>query len=276
MIRVFPRKTKATPTGSGVYLTGPPMFPLKDRQVWVSCTFTDDKGRAEALASQWRDQGYEVMTGGPAYGDSGGEFVPGRFLKKGWVITSRGCNNDCKRCTVHDREGSIRELPIVEGYNVADNNLLQCSEKHIRAVFAMLKRQKQQALFTGGLDTRELKQWHVDLLLDLNPKKIYFAYDHPGELEPLKEALELLRKSGYLMSRSKISCYVLIGYEGDTLSDAKKRCQTVKDLGVTPFAMLYYKEEPQTNSDWLKLQKLWCRPDRIYLNKKDERLLSKG
>ncbi len=177
MIRVFPRKTKATPTGAGVYLTGPPMFKLKERKVWVSCTFTDDRGRAEALAEQWRMKGYEVMIGGPAYDDSGSEFIPGIFLKRGWVITSRGCNNDCSYCTVHTREGSIRELPITEGWNVADNNLLQCSEKHIRAVFKMLKRQPQQALFTGGLDASELKAWHVDLLLGLNPKKIYFAYD---------------------------------------------------------------------------------------------------
>lgn len=264
MIRVFPRKTKATPTGSDIYFTGPPAFKLKERQVWVSCTFTDDRGRAEALGQQWRDQGYEVMVGGPAYGDSGGEFIPGVFLKRGWVITSRGCDNNCSYCTVHDREGSIRELPITEGFNVADNNLLQCSENHIRKVFKMLKRQPQQAIFSGGLDTNELKAWHVDLLCDLNPRTIYFAYDKPSGLELLEEALKLLRESGYLMSRNKIACYVLIGYSGDTINDAIKRLELIKSMDICPFAMLYYNQKKQTNSDWLKLVNYWARPARIY------------
>ena len=88
MIRVFPRKTNATPCDDKVYFTGPPLVPLEDREVHVSCTFTWDKPRAEFLAEQWRTQGYDVEIGGPAYGDSGGEFVPGRYVKRGYTISS--------------------------------------------------------------------------------------------------------------------------------------------------------------------------------------------
>ena len=40
------------------------------------------------------------------------------------------------------REGNLRELPITSGHIVLDDNLLACSEKHIRSVFDMLKLKK--------------------------------------------------------------------------------------------------------------------------------------
>lgn len=49
------------------------------------------------------------------------------------------------------------ELPITDGYNVLDDNLLACSEKHIHDVFDMLKRQKEKPIFTGGIEAKILK-----------------------------------------------------------------------------------------------------------------------
>ena len=142
MIRVFPRRTNATPDDGQAYVNKVPspqnLWDEPKGEVHVSCTFTWDIPAAEKQADKWRMLGYDVKLGGPAYDDAGGDFVPGRYLKKGYVITSRGCNNKCWFCLTHKREGSIRELPITDGWNVQDNNLLQCSEKHIRAVFAML------------------------------------------------------------------------------------------------------------------------------------------
>jgi hypothetical protein len=40
------------------------------------------------------------------------------------------------------REGPVRELPVCEGANILDDNLLACSEAHIRKVFQMLEGQK--------------------------------------------------------------------------------------------------------------------------------------
>ncbi|MDR2972312.1 MAG: hypothetical protein LBU83_10345, partial [Bacteroidales bacterium] len=101
--------------------------------------------------------------GGAAMGDSGGDFVPGMYLKHGHVITSRGCikERNCWFCSVWSREGEIRELPITNGWIINDSNILACSEKHIRAVFEMLSRQPKRPVFSGGLDSRLLKEWHV-------------------------------------------------------------------------------------------------------------------
>jgi len=91
--------------------------------------------------------------------------------------------------------GPLHELPITEGYNVLDDNLLACSEGHIRAVFDMLKRQPERAMLTGGLEAAQLcrKPWVVDLLREARVERMYFAYDTPDDYEPLVQAGKLLR-----------------------------------------------------------------------------------
>ncbi len=54
VIRVFPRKTSATPTDDGVRIgVGPGLFDQADR-VEISVTFTWDLPAAERLAREWR------------------------------------------------------------------------------------------------------------------------------------------------------------------------------------------------------------------------------
>lgn len=266
MIRVFPRKTKATPDDNQVFLNRTPGIPALwvecEEEIHISCTFTWDIPRAEVLAEKWLAMGYDVQLGGPAFDDPGGDFVPGRYLKKGYVITSRGCDNDCWFCLTHKREGGIRELPITDGWIVQDNNLLQCSEKHIRAVFAMLARQPEKAEFTGGLEAAILKEWHVHELTKLKPQSIYFAYDTPDDYGPLCVASKLLTDAGLLPDPGHhIGCYVLIGYPKDTFSAAEHRLNQVLALGLTPFAMLW--TDP-VHKDWQTFQKRWVRPAIIY------------
>lgn len=263
MIRVFPRKTESSPTDDKAFFGGPRLWKVDedDRDVKVSVVFTYDKPKAEFLAKQWDTAGYHVSVGGPAYDDRGEEFVPGRYLKKGLVITSRGCNSeDCWFCQVPEREGEIRELEIKNGYNLCDNNILQCSEKHIRAVFAMLNRQKQAVKLTGGLEAAVLEDWHVDLIAGLKPKPevIYFAYDIPDDLEPLIEAAKKMRAIG--LNNQRVGCYVLMGWPKDTIEKAQERLQMCVDLDMMPFAMLYAGQEPLRDPDWRKLQRNHAKP----------------
>ena len=126
-----------------------------------------------------------VLIGGPGVGMVGQDFTPGLYLKTGNVITSRGCPNRCWFCDVWRRDGDVRELPIHEGYNIRDDNLLACSDAHIHAVFAMLKQQKRRAIFSGGLEAARLKPWIAEALADLHPDRLHFAYDTPSDYGPL-------------------------------------------------------------------------------------------
>jgi hypothetical protein len=179
IIRVFPRRTKATPDDALAYF-GPPNQQAEADEIHVSVTFTYDKAWAEHLAEKWRHVA-PVKIGGVAYGDRGDEFVPGRYIKPGYIFTSRGCPRRCWFCSVWKRDSVPRLLPIIDGWNILDDNLLACPRDHVEAVFAMLRRQKRPVEFTGGLEALSLQDYQVDLLASLKPRPtMFFAYD-PGD-----------------------------------------------------------------------------------------------
>ena len=260
MIRVFPRRTKWTPTDELSFFGDPPLFRPSVQPVAVSCTFTWDIEESERLKRSWERFYPDVSVGGPAYNDRGSEFVPGRFVKDGVTITSRGCSKNCDWCLVPEREGWIRELGVYSGSNVADNNLLACSRMHIESVFNMLQKQREPIRFSGGIDAELLQQWHVDWLKAINLKFVWLSCDYPGAVSNIEKAADLLSD----FSIEKKRCYVLIGFKGEEIKAAEKRLKTVYQLGFLPFAMLYRSRETvkdiNWSEDWKNLQRKWCRP----------------
>ncbi|KKK96436.1 hypothetical protein LCGC14_2662800, partial [marine sediment metagenome] len=75
IIRVFPRRTKATPTDPLVYCGPPDLFAEAD-EIHISVAFTWDLPEAEKLVREWHNIAH-VKIGGPATGESGGDFVFG-------------------------------------------------------------------------------------------------------------------------------------------------------------------------------------------------------
>lgn len=145
--RVFPRRTSMTPTDELAFVDCPPpllAMPEID-EVHISVAFTWDMPKAERLAKEWAAVGVPIQMGGPAFNLPGGEFVPGLYVKEGATITSRGCPNHCWFCAVPKRERGLRELPIHDGWNILDDNILACSDEHVESVFQMLERQPRAA-----------------------------------------------------------------------------------------------------------------------------------
>lgn len=265
--RVFPRKTAMSPTDDLAFFGEPTLENIADcmkkgvEAVHISVTFTWDLKRAEDLYYAWQILGVPVEVGGPAFDDRMGDFTPGMYLKDGMLFTSRGCTKDCWFCSVpRCAHGEIKELPIYDGWNIMDDNILATSEKHFRAVCEMLKRQKQRAVFSGGLEPALLQQWQADLLREVNPARIYTAYDTKDDLEPLIEMGKKLQNAGFRHSAHSMRCYVLIGYDGDSFEDAEKRLNQTIEAGFVPYAMLYRGEDGAYSSEWRRFQREWCRP----------------
>lgn len=259
--RVFPRRTSATPDDALAFVGDPPgLFPPEVDAVHISVCWTWDLPEAERLAREWKEIA-PVEIGGPATGQRGDDFEPGRYVKKGYVITSRGCPNRCWFCTVWRREGdTIRELLVRDGWNVLDDNLLACSDRHIREVFAMLSKQDRAPEFTGGLEAARLKPWHVESLRAIHPKQLFFAYDGPEDREPLHEAGRMLLAGGFTRASHALRAYVLIGYPRDTFEDAEARLRECMGAGFLPMAMLYRDEKGDRDQQWMRFQKTWARP----------------
>lgn len=268
-IRVFPRKTNATPIDEGVRIAKTPsMFDEAD-EIHISVSFTWDLQYAEWLYNQWK---YVAPTdmGGAAITKNEGDFIPGKFLKAGNVITSRGCPNKCWFCSVWKRNPILKELEIKEGWIIQDDNLLACSDEHIKSVFKMLSQQKEKAVFTGGLEAKRMKSWIADELYKLKPSRIYFAYDTPDDYEPLVEARKILKESGFKDGSHDILAYVLIGYPRDTFEQAEERIMDTWKAGYFPYAMLYRDKNGEFKKEWRRFQRKWILPQIIATTLKNE------
>ena len=259
IIRVFPRKTNATPQDDNVRINTVPGFFDQADQVHISVLFTWDIPVAEILYNAWCHLAPTKMAG-PALGTIGQEFNPGMYLKNGYTITSRGCPNKCWFCSVWKREPELKELNIKPGYIIQDDNLLACSDAHIKAVFEMLKEQKNPAIFSGGIEAKLLKQWHVDLFTFIRLKNLFCAYDTPDDLEPLVQAGKMLKQANITYGNRKARCYVLIGYPRDTFEKAHKRINQAFRAGFFPFAMLYKNHKGEENKEWRRFQRQWANP----------------
>lgn len=258
LIRIFVRKTTATPVDENVIINRLPNLFDEADQIHISVTFTWDISRAEELYKKWRVVA-PVLMGGPAFNERGGEFTPGLYLKEGYTITSRGCHNKCWFCKVWKREITLSELQVKDGWNIVDDNLLACSEDHRHKVFEMLKRQKYKPKFTGGLEAKLMTMKIATELRELKPEIMYFAYDTPDDLLPLIQAGEMLREVGFGRSHH-LACYILIGFPNDTTERALIRIKQVIDAGFFPFAMLWRNENGDFKREWKQFQRQWANP----------------
>lgn len=273
VIRVFPRRTKATPDDALAYVGPPDMFAEAD-EVHVSVAFTWDIPRAEALAEEWRHVA-PVKIGGPAYEKDGQlyplEFEPGRYIKRGYTFSSRGCPRRCWFCSVWKRIPMATPLAVIHpGWNLLDDNFLACSESHVRSVFAMLRGQNRRVEFTGGLEALSLQDYQVDLLASLRPRPVMFwAYDPQDAFETLESAARRLLAAGFTRESHRLRCYVLVGYPRDTFDAATTRLAEMVRLGYTPMAMLWRPERAAEmryapGPEWRAFQRRWARPAIIH------------
>ena len=273
IIRIFPRRTKATPVDPLVFVGRPPFttwLPKDVEEIHVSCTFTWDKPYAAILAADWSQYYKRVQLGGPAYGSPAGEFTPGRYLAEGWTITSRGCPNSCSYCLVPEYEGELKTLEIKAGWNVQDNNLLACPPAHVDAVLDMLAQYPPWTVrFNGGLEPSRITPDLARRIADLRPRSVFLSFDGGKIIQAarLGIAVDRLYAAGMKPAQHYLACYVLVGYPGDKIDNALGRLDYVARLPAVPFPMFYRpatakkRREPK---DWAKALYRYRRPGRLY------------
>ena len=260
IIRVFPRKTSMTPTDTFSFVGDPPLFRPEADEVHISVTFTWDVIEGYRLQEAWREYYPIVKIGGPAIDGSNGVFIPGKYLKRGVTITSRGCLRKCSWCFVPTYEGKISLLPIRAGCSIQDNNILATPREHQQKVYSMLRKLNKPAKFSGGIDARLVDDWVVEQFRNIKIFAVFLAADTTQSLKSLAKAVELLSFLG--RNSNKIRCFVMIGYNGESITEAKERLQEVWDIGCLPFSQLYQPPEKRIAyaKEWRDLNRNWSRP----------------
>lgn len=262
IVRVFPTKTNMSPNDPLAFFGAPTMEAMaaEPEAVHISVTFSWDIPKVDELLRQWETLGVPVDVGGPAFGDRMSEsFTPGMYVKQGSTITSRGCPKECWFCDVgRCARGRVVELPVQDGWNILDDNILATSDSHFRAVIEMLRRQKRKAVFSGGLEPEYMTQEKAELLMSIKPETMYTAYDTLDDYEHLRAMSQMMHNAGLSWKSHQVKCYMLCGYPEDSFEAADKRANQIMELGFLPFAMLYRNESGERDKEWRKFQREWA------------------
>ena len=122
----------------------------------------------------------------------------------------------------------------------------------------MLDQQPRAAIFAGGIQSVLVDDWFAEQLRSHRTHSIFMAADTRASLKPLRRAVERLS----FLGRKRIRSFVLIGFNGESHSEAAERLEAVWEIGAMPFAQLYQPPDSYIDygRDWKALARKWSRP----------------
>lgn len=131
-----------------------------------------------------------------------------------------------------------------------DPNLLACSDHE--KILLELADSGATVDFNQGLDIRLVTNENLPLIDAVKTKRIHFAWDHAKQdlTENFRFYAENTRRKGYGCK----SVYVLTNYNSTQAEDLY-RIYTLRDLGYSPYLMIYDKEHAPHE---LKRMQRWC------------------
>ena len=158
---------------------------------------------------------------------------------------TRGCPRNCGFCVVGKKEGlcSKQVADLSEFWRgqkeikLLDPNLLACEDHE--DILKQLADSKASVDFTQGLDIRLVNSDNIALLNKIRTKVIHFAWDNPKQ--DLTDYFKLFSKHTNIKSERNKAVYVLTNYNS-TIDEDLYRIYTLRDLGYSPYVMIYQKE----------------------------------
>lgn len=158
---------------------------------------------------------------------------------------TRGCPRNCGFCIVGKKEGSIsfQTAELSEFYRnqneikLLDPNLLACREHE--KILEQLAGSKAYIDFTQGLDIRLINSDNIRILNKIKVKMLHFAWDDPKQ--DLTEYFRYFAENTVIKSYRNKSVYVLTNFNS-TIAEDLYRIYTLRDMGFSPYVMIYDKE----------------------------------
>jgi len=172
---------------------------------------------------------------------------------------SRGCPRGCAFCHVGSKEGKqaykAAELPEFwrgqKNIVLLDPNLLACREW--RDILRQLIDSHAWVDFSQGLDIRLMTEEKAELIKQVKTKNIHFAWDRYEDRDWILPKLKTFKELTKLDKR-KLSVYVLTNFD-TTLEQDLERIYTLRDIGYTPYVMIYNKQSVKKGTDLRRLQR---------------------
>lgn len=194
----------------------------------------------------------------------GAAVDPYQVRDTAYGFLSRGCPRGCGFCVVSEKEShrSEKVADLAEFWNgqktikLLDPNLLACPEAE--KLLEQLANSKAYVDFTQGLDIRLIDRGNVEMLNRIRIRRLHFAWDDPAE--DLTECFQKFNKHARIQDPSKKIVYVLTNFSSSHEQDLY-RIYTLRDLGFSPYVMIY--DKPKAPKKTKMLQR-WCNNRRIF------------
>ena len=157
---------------------------------------------------------------------------------------TRGCPRGCSFCVVAKKEGQTSyKVANLDNFwsgqkeiKLLDPNLLACAEW--KDLMQQLIDSKAYIDFTQGVDIRLMTDEKAEYIRQCKVKMIHFAWDNPNDLLTLEKLKQYVNAFG--LTQRKLSVYVLTNFSSTTEQDLW-RVNTLRELGYTPYVMIYDK-----------------------------------
>ena len=157
---------------------------------------------------------------------------------------TRGCPRGCPFCIVAKKEGkkSYKVADLKDFWNgqkeikLLDPNILACPDW--KDLMQQLIDSKANVDFTQGVDIRLMTDKKAEYIKKCKVKMIHFAWDNPNDLLTLEKLKEY--QDAFGLTQRKKSVYVLTNFNSTHEQDLW-RVETLKEIGYTPYVMIYDK-----------------------------------
>ncbi len=159
---------------------------------------------------------------------------------------TRGCPRNCGFCVVSKKEGCLsRQVADIDEFwrgqqeiKLLDPNLLACADHE--DILRQLSCCKYSFVdFTQGLDIRLINRDNVYWLNRLKIKNIHFAWDNPKQ--DLTGYFKTFSELTNIKDIRRKTVYILTNFNS-TIEEDLYRIYTLRDLGFSPYVMIYQKE----------------------------------
>ena len=172
---------------------------------------------------------------------------------------TRGCPRGCDFCIVEKKEGkcSTKVADLSEFWNgqknivLLDPNMFACRDW--KELSEQLIASGAYVDFSQGCDIRIMTEEKAEYIRRMKIKQIHFAWDRYEDRDKIIPKFKMFQQfTGW--GRWKMTVYVLCGFN-TTMEQDLERIYTLRDLGYSPYVMIYEKYKLKRGDDLLRMQR---------------------
>lgn len=191
-------------------------------------------------------------------------MYPEQTKDTAYGFLTRGCPRGCKFCHVGCKEGhrSRKVADLSEFWRgqknivLCDPNLIACPDW--KELLGQLIDSGAWIDISQGVDIRIMTEEKAEMIKKVRVKTIHFAWDQYEDKKSIVSKLKYFKDiTGW--NDKKMIVYVLTNYDTTHEQDLE-RIYTLRDLGYSPYVMIYDKEHTK-RSDKVRMLQRWvnCR-----------------